>query len=98
MLVSVIPVSTGCLTHTICLAIPFRKREAIRESADVVLRQLVLVHLLCVLKPELFVLRQHRWTKSSRWRTLAQPRRGVVILNEKLLLPGLPLRRPVRPH
>src|SRR6185295_15784621 len=100
MLVRVIPVSAGRLTHTIGLAIPLRNREAIRESADVVLRQLRIrrLHFLLVLIPELFVLWEHRWAISSRRRTLTQPCRGVVVLDEKLLLPVLPFNWPVRPQ
>src|SRR5690349_6646401 len=58
----------------------------------------MVLHFLSVLKPELLVLRQHRWTISSRRRTLTQPCRGVVVLHEKLLLPGLPFNWPLRPH
>src|SRR5436190_21059083 len=98
MLVSVIPVGAGCLAHTGQLTVPLGDCEASRESANIILGQLVICHFFQVLVPELFVVWQHRWTVSSWRRTLTQPGRGVVILDEQLLLPRLPLRRPLRPH
>src|SRR5213078_2432058 len=98
MFVSVIPVGTGRLTHTGRLAIPLGDCEASWISTYIILRKQVVGHFFLVLEPELFVLRQHRRAVSSWRRTLTQPWRGVVILDKKLLLPRLPLRRPLRPH
>ena len=103
MLVCVIPVRSGRLTHDRAIRIislPFRNRETGRESADIILRQLGpgRLHFLLVLIPKLFILWQHRWPISSgRW-TLSEPGGGVVILDKQLLLPVLPLDRPIRPQ